>query len=82
MNENWKAMEEERSVLQQDLNTAKADLANIQRLKNDLETEREQAREKVAELTLREEELERRHDDMITETMEKVQKLNTSYMGG
>ncbi len=77
MNENWKAMEEERSVLQQDLNTAKADLANIQRLKNDLETEREQAREKVAELTLREEELERRHDDMITETMEKVQKLKS-----
>ena len=57
------------------LDDTKAQLVYTQRLKSELDADRHQLREKVSEMTLREEEREADHDDLISEVSEKVKKL-------
>ena len=62
----------ERLALKEDLDDTKAQLTNMQRIKNELDTDVGQLRDKVTELTLREEDRAGEHEDLMNDITEKV----------
>ena len=75
MKEELDLITKERLSLKEDLDDTKAQLTNMQRLKNELETDHAHMRDKVTELTLREEDRQAEHDDLLNDISEKVKKL-------
>ena len=77
LNEALDNITKDRLTMKEELEATKATLANTERIRNDLDIDVAQQREKIAELTLREEDRSQEHEDMINEVTEKVKKLQS-----
>ena len=77
LNKSLDSVTQENVTLKEELYDTQATLNTAERSRSELCVEATQLREKISQLTLREEELEQEHENIITEMTEKVKVLQT-----
>ena len=77
LNKSLDSVTQENVTLKEELDDTQATLNTAERSRSELCVEATQLREKISQLTLREEELEQEHENIITEMTEKVKGLQT-----